>query len=283
MSGMETSEQATPKAARLRVAIIVLTVLLVLSAGGLAARYLYLYFAAPPQATATAPDNRIAEETQPAEPQADTPQANAPQTGAAQADGAQADGAQAGTTQDASAGGQAADVLTLFAGRPDANRPFAVQNMLPGDSETRYFCVRAHHDAPLTLFFKADVTEETKKLADVLRIRVTNLTTGEVLCDAPFREIDGRAFSAQLGANAANSTDVCYQIDVYLDTSVGNAYQTARLEADFSWYVENDGALVRPPQTGGRIGLALWAAMGASAALLLLFLQKRRKEARRYA
>ena len=44
---------------KLKIAIIILAVLLVLSGGGLAARYIYLQYFAPAQATATVPDNLI--------------------------------------------------------------------------------------------------------------------------------------------------------------------------------------------------------------------------------
>lgn len=97
--------------------------------------------------------------------------------------------------------------------------------MLPGDSVTKYFCVRAYHDADIPLFFRADVTEQTKSLGDVLHIKVTRMDTGEVLCDAPFAEIDGKEFPELLAANAQEETTVYYQIDVSLDTSVGNEYR----------------------------------------------------------
>ena len=58
---MEQQEQPA-RAKWLKIVIIVLAVLLVLSAGGLAARYLYLHFAAPAQTTAEVPDNLIGEE-----------------------------------------------------------------------------------------------------------------------------------------------------------------------------------------------------------------------------
>ena len=63
-----------------------------------------------------------------------------------------------------------ATVLELYAGRPDANQRFEVSNMLPGDSETKYFCVKAYHDADIDLFFRADVSEQTKSLGDVLQV-----------------------------------------------------------------------------------------------------------------
>lgn len=162
-----------------------------------------------------------------------------------------------------------ATVLELYAGRPDANQRFEVSNMLPGDSETKYFCVKAYHDAEIDLFFRADVSEQTKSLGDVLHSKVTHPDTGRVLCDAPFSEIDGQKVSELLTANAEGETTAYYQIDVSLDTSEGNEYQAARLAADFEWYVEDEGGLT-PPQTGDTTKLTLWITLAASSLLLIL-------------
>ena len=169
--------------------------------------------------------------------------------------------------------------LELYEGRPGANQRFEVKNMFPGDTETKYFCVKAHHDADLELFFRTKITGQTKNLGDVLHIKVTHLETGKVLCDAPFAEIDGKEFSELLKKNAAGETTAYYQIDVSLDTSVGNEYQAAELKADFAWYVKDEGGLT-PPQTGDTTNLILWITLAASSLLLLILLWKRRKEAR---
>lgn len=202
---MEQQEQPS-KAKRLKIAIIILAVLLILSGGGLAARYIYLEYFAPAQITATVPDNLIGdsnrtdadststENTLPAESGPDMEDTSEGQTDAPEnsspADSSTAD---SGDTSPA-ADKPSAPVLELYAGRPDANRKFEVSNMLPGDVETQYFCVRAYHDANITLFFRADVTGQTKNLGDVLHIRVTHLDSGKVLCDAPFAEIEGKNF-----------------------------------------------------------------------------------------
>ena len=279
------------KKKKLKIAIIILAVLLVLSGGGLAARYIYLEYFAPAQTTATVPDNLIGdsgqtdadgtptENTPPAESEPDTEDASNGQTDApANSSPADSGTADSGDTSPA-ADKPSAPVLELYAGRPDANQKFEAGNMLPGDVETQYFCVRAYHDADITLFFKADVTDQTKSLGDVLHIRVTHLETGKVLCDAPFAEIDGKEFSELLTANAQGETDAYYQIDVSLDTSVGNEYQAAMLKADFEWYVEDEGGLT-PPQTGDTTNLTLWITLAASSLLLilLLLLTRRRKE-----
>lgn len=281
---MEQQEQPA-RAKWLKIVIIVLAVLLVLSAGGLAARYLYLHFAAPAQTTAEVPDNLIGEE--PESSSEEIPGASENESPvSSDADGAETtdptNGVGGNENSSLAADKPTATVLELYAGRPDANQRFEVSNMLPGDTETRYFCVRAYHEEDITLFFRAEVTEQTKNLGDVLHIKVTHLDSGRVLCDAPFAEVDGKEFSELLAANAQGETDAYYQIDVSLDTSVGNEYQAARLVADFEWYVEDEGGLTPPPQTGDTTNLVLWIVLAASSLLLilLLLLGRRRKEAR---
>ena len=135
---------------------------------------------------------------QPAESEQDTEQTDAAESGSAS--GSNGTGTTAGNPSDNENSVPAADKPTapvpeLYAGRPDVNQRFEVSNMLPGDTETRYFCVRAYHEEDITLFFRAEVTEQTKNLGDVLHIKVTHLDTGKVLCDAAFNEIDGEEFS----------------------------------------------------------------------------------------
>ena len=289
---MEQQEQPS-KAKRLKIAIIILAVLLILSGGGLAARYIYLQYFTPAQATATVPDNLIGdsdrtdadgtptENMPPAESGPDGEQSGSTESFAdSDGTGTDTDNVGGSVTSASAADKPSAAVLELYAGRPDANQKFEVNNMLPGDSETKYFCVRAYHDVDIDLFFRAEVTEQTKNLGDVLHIKVTHLDTGQVLCDAPFAEIDGQEVSELLTANAQKETVAYYQIDVSLDTSVGNEYQAAKLLADFAWYVEDEGGLTPPPQTGDTTNLTLWITLAASSLLLilLLLLTRRRKE-----
>ena len=286
---MEQQEQPS-KAKRLKIAIIILAVLLILSGGGLAARYIYLEYFAPAQITATVPDNLIGdsgqtdadsaptENTPPAESGPDTEDTSNGQTDAPESS-SPADSGTAGSGDTSPAADKpSAPVLELYAGRPDANQKFEAGNMLPGDVETKYFCVKAYHDADITLFFKADVTDQTKSLGDVLHIKVTHLETGKVLCAASFNEVNGKEFSELLKANGDKATAAYYQVDVSLDTAVGNEYQEALLKADFEWYVKDEGGLTPPPQTGDTTNLVLWAVLAASSLLLLIFLWKRRKE-----
>lgn len=222
-------QQAQPaRAKRLKIATIVLAVLLVLSAGGLAARYLYLYFTSPAQTTAEVPNNLIGEEPEnsseensgasdgAASPSETVSSDEENESGLSSSDNGESDTADdtsgAGSNENSppAADKPPASVLELYAGRPDANQKFEVSHMLPGDSVTKYFCIRAYHDTDIPLFFKTDVTEQTKSLGDVLHIQVTHMDTGKVLCDAPFSEVDGQEFSELLAKNAQEETTAYY-------------------------------------------------------------------------
>lgn len=253
-------EKLEAKNSKLKVVIIVLAVLLVLSAGGLAVRYAYLYFWTPSQTTVTVPNNLIGED----EKQVNNAENNV------------------GSNANNLTGNNAkptANRLELYEGRPGVNERFQVSNMLPGDSVTKYFCIRASHSQDLTLYFQTEVTQELKNLGDVLRIKVTNLNSGQVLYDTIFAEIDGEEVSELLKENASGETTVYYQIDVSVDTSVGNEYQGAALTADFNWYVKDEGSLTPPTTTGDTTNVILWTVLAVTALLLMLVLfWKRRKE-----
>lgn len=173
-----------------------------------------------------------------------------------------------------------APLLEFFKGQADCNRKFEVRNMVPGDVEIRYFCLRAYHTKPVTLVFESIVTEQTKNLGDVLDVVVTNSQTDEVICKGTFNEINGKKFSRYLPETTAEYDTAFYKIQVSMDTSVGNDYQVARLLADFHWYIEEgDEALDDAPQTGDSMNFMLWGAIiGISLLLFILLFVTRRKE-----
>ncbi|WP_367924003.1 LPXTG cell wall anchor domain-containing protein [uncultured Ruthenibacterium sp.] len=176
-----------------------------------------------------------------------------------------------------------ASALLLYQGMPQANEKFQVQNMVPGDVETRYFCVRAYHNTDITLAFRTEVTDQTLNLGKVLNIKVTRLNDGVVLCDAPFDQVNKKEFSQKVETASDGKNDLYYQIDVSLDTSVGNEYQGAQLKADFDWYVTDQVKALAPlPQTGDTTELLLWSILAAGSSLLLVCIYFwRKKEASR--
>ncbi len=173
-----------------------------------------------------------------------------------------------------------ASLLEFYRWQDEYNKKFEVTNMLPGDTETRYFCVKAHHTDDVTLVFQAEITEQTRLLGDVLDVTVTNLDTNKVICQGTFNQINGAEFKEKLSKNAAEETIRYYRIDVSMDTSVDNPYQVARLLADFNWYIEEDENLLPPPQTGDPFQISLYVILGGSALsiFVLLILAKRKKD-----
>lgn len=281
----------TRKSTGWKIAIIVLAVLVIFSAGALAVRYIYLGHFASSQGTTTVPNNLIGEVEdldQDAygvvgtnqQPSTQTAQTSTDTTSVSRNSGSTA----GGRTSSGAAGSNAeAAVLELYQGRPGDNVKFEVGNMLPGDSVTKYFCVKVNHDADITLLFNAEVTGQSQNLGDVLHIKVTHLDTGTVLCDAPFSQVDRQEFSELLKQNAQNETIAYYQIDVSVDTSAGNEYQGAALTADFNWYVnENEEGTLTPPKTGDTTNIVLWAVLAVSAAGVLILLLKSRKGEKDY-
>ena len=276
---MENDSYQAKKPLRLKYVIIVLAVLLAISIVGLSASYIYRALAVSSHTTETVPNNLIGKN-------ADLDFSSLSVSGAEKANnpnrkiaGDSVGTTAAGTGVPAESTGSQASVLELYQKHPEDNQKFAVDNMLPGDSVTKYFCIKTYHDADIALFFNTKVTEETKSLSDVLHIRVTCLDTGEILCDAPVAQVREQEFTQMLAANATGESIVYYQIDVSLDTSVGNDYQAALLKADFNWYVKDDGSLTPyPPKTGETINIVLWAVLAASSLLMIVFLMRRRKE-----
>lgn len=266
---------------RLKVLIIILSVLLVLSAGGLAAKYAYDNFFASDRASVTVPDNVIGDDGDSAQ-SGESSGTDGTQSGGTEGESVPAGSGDVSGSENTETGGSAgadkpaAELLELYKSKPEDNEKFEVKNMLPGDIVTRYFCVRINHGETLDLYFSADVTGQTKQLGDVLNIKVTRLGEDTVLCDLPFSEADGKEYKTQAAENTAGVTDVYYRIDVSLDTSVGNEYQAAELTADFKWFVKDESAL-ESPVTGDAGGTVLWALLAASSAALIILLPVYRK------
>ncbi|MBM6921157.1 hypothetical protein H6A12_08325 [Phocea massiliensis] len=283
MQNQVTVSQNKNSKSWLRIVIIVLAVLLVFSAGALAARCIYLNTLSAKQSTATVENNLIGN---PVKASADTSGLKVKTVSVSDTSLSlsAADLMSEKTAVRTTASGntqtvaQKTEVLKLYQGSPSVNQKFEVKNMLPGDTITKYFSVQASHNQDITLFFNTEITSEKQNLGDVLHVVVEHVETGKILCDAPFSEIDGQDFAEVLKANAQNQTVATYKIDVSVSTSIGNEYQGAGLTADFNWYVEDEGGLT-PPDTGDDPTLIVVSVVFLLAAvgLLVMLLIKRKK------
>ena len=254
------------RSSKTRAAIIILALLLALSVCGLAARYIYLAFFAEGRDTVTVPDNLIGR----------TESASVGTGNLLPAAGIRFLPYANTSSSAASGAGEQASVLELYNSHPGDNEAFEVSGMLPGDTVTKYFCIKAYHDTDITVYFTADITEQTARLGDALKIKVTRLDDGTVLCDDSFSAVDGKEFSEKFAAGETGETVAYYRVDVSADTSLGNEYQEASLTADFSWFVKDDGGLL--PPTGDGMTIGLWITAAISLSMLIVLLLKRRKE-----
>ena len=172
-----------------------------------------------------------------------------------------------------------AATIELYNKQPEENTAFAVGNMFPGDSETKYFRVRVSYHDTITVHYKATVRPGYEKLAEVLKVRVKLLSTGETMYDGGIADMP-ESLTHKLASKKSITDELYYEITAYLDTSVGNDYQNKDLIADFKWWVEETENLEENPQTGATSDILLCAALAAGSLgmMILLLVVRRRKE-----
>lgn len=255
---------------KVRTAIIALSVLLAVSVLCLAGTLIYRAIAGNGSATAVVPGNLISPEASGGDESG-----SASVSGSALGEGASDPESQA-SGGSLNQSGSAAEALYLHSRNEGDNTPFRAVNMFPGDTEVKYFCVRVSHKGNVTVRYHADIRNGYEKLAEVLRCRVVLLSTGEVLYDGLMRDMP-ESINHPLDTDTPVISELYYEIDAYLDTSVGNEYQNKDLVADFRWWVEEVDNL-DIPQTGDG-GVAIYVGLAAASLLLIVFLWKRgRKE-----
>ncbi len=260
---------------KIKIIIAVLLALLVLSIGALTVRVVYVKFFRDNVATAVVPDNLIGDEETASSTTSvfdtSTPNPNKPESEDEPSSGANDDGN--GTYSK-----NKATVIELYNLRPSDNEKFKVENMLPGDSQTKYYAVQVSHHAKATVYFNAEVTEQTKALGNVLNIKVTQLDTCRVLYNGSFANMSSAGYGTSFDASGKTETLAYYKIEVSLPTSAGNEYQAAKLVADFNWSVK-DTSTLDSPNTGDSSNIMLcFVIMCCSLAVIIILLFTKRKE-----
>lgn len=249
---------------KIKISIIVLACLLGLSLLALGGTLVYNKLANHTPATVTVPDNLITPDKDTTKP--DSGDTEKPESAETQ-------------TQSTTAEAKKAATVELYNKQPEENTAFTVGNMFPGDSETKYFRVQVSFHDTITVHYKATVRPGYEKLAEVLKVRVNLLTTGETLYDGGIAAMP-EGLTHKLASKKSTTDELYYEITAYLDTSVGNDYQNKDLLADFKWWVEETGNLDNSPQTGDASNILLWAllAAGSLGVMILLLVVLRRKE-----
>lgn len=269
--------------------IIVLACLLGLSLLALCGTLIYNKIANTASATVTVPNNLITPDEDTSNPDNSESQApdssesnsQAPNRSDTQAPRSSADASFSAVTptQNTIAEVKKAATIELYNKQPEENTAFAVGNMFPGDSETKYFRVRVSYHDKITVHYKATVRPGYEKLAEVMKVRVKLLSTGETMYDGLMRDMP-ESLTHKLASQKSTTDELYYEITAYLDTSVGNDYQNKDLIADFKWWVEETGNLDDPTITGDTSSIVLWAMLAACSGsmIILLLITRRRKE-----
>ena len=270
---------------KIKVIIIVLAILLGVSLLALGGTIAYNRLAKSEPAVVTVPDNLITPEDDTTETDGSETDStgNADKTAEPEkqsSDSTKKDDASetSGTNKTTAETKKAA--IELYNKQPEDNTPFNVGNMFPGDSETKYFRVQVSYRDKVTVHYKAAVREGYEKLAEVLKVKVKLLTTGETMYDGLMKDMPD-SVTYKLASAKSTTDELYYEITAYLDTSVGNEYQNKDLIADFSWWVEETGNLEPSPKTGDNANILLWiclAAVSGSVMIFLLFARRRREE-----
>ena len=253
---------------KIKIGIIILAILLGLSLLALGGTLVYNKLANTAPATVTVPDNLITPDEDTSKP--DSSESQAP-------DGSSA--VQPAQSTAATAEVKKAATIELYNKQPEENTPFQVGNMFPGDSETKYFRVRVSYHDKITVHYKATVRPGYEKLAEVLKVRIKLLSTGETMYDGLMRDMP-ESLTHKLASKKSTTDELYYEITAYLDTSVGNDHQNKDLIADFKWWVEETGNLDDSPKTGDTSNILLWAVLAACSLsmMILLLVTRRRKE-----
>lgn len=267
---------------KIKVTIIILAVALGISLLALGGTLLYNQITGNKPSMVEVPDNLITSDEETAKPQStDEPQVS-PTPETTKNDASETGGATTPVKTSASSGTskREAATISLYNRKTGENTPFKVQNMFPGDTETKYYRIQVSYHGKITVHYKADVRPGYEKLAEVLKVRVKLLTTGETLYDGLMRDMP-KSLTHKMSSAKSTTGELYYEITGYLDTSVGNEYQYKDLIADFKWWVEETGNLEGPPKTSDVFDPMLWAIVaGASicAIIIILIVARRRRE-----
>lgn len=256
--------------------IIVLAVLLGLSLAGLATTYIYNQIKLNEKVTVEVDDNLI---TPDKEEQSDDKDSSNQTTD-------QKEDSKVNTSTSTSNEGQniskptkkEAILMSFHNHNDDDNEPFKVTNMFPGDIETKYYGINVTYHDEVEVHFKADVRDGYEKLAEVLKFKVTLLSSNEVLYDGLMKDMD-ESVVHKLSSKESTTEELYYELSAYLDTSVGNDYQNLDLIADFKWWIEGKENLDENIKTGDSSNLKLWSAIATvSGILCIILLVKNKKE-----
>ena len=113
---------------------------------------------------------------------------------------------------------------------------FSVDNMFPGDSETKTFKVTVTNKKIHTICFKADIASENPALADVMHINVKLAGEKKSVYDGLIKDLSE---GVEVGVLSGETNE--FVITVTLDPSAGNECQNSEIAVNFTWWIGSLG------------------------------------------
>lgn len=153
---------------------------------------------------------------------------------------------------------------------------FDVKNMLPGDSIYHEYNVSVSCVDDVTVQFHADVKGDSKKLAEVLKVKVILKENDKTIYDGLMCDMPS-SLKYKIKTDSSVTKTLQYDIITYLDTRVGNEYMNQDLEVDFKWWVDEVENL-DDIQTGDDSTIVLWSVVAIASLCCVVCLVVRRKK-----
>lgn len=236
----------TEKRSKLKIAVTVLSVLLAISIVALAGVIVYNRRSPDTDATVTVPDNLITPD------KADNESSEVSTVESSESSLPTESSRPSSETSSktfSAGGGKTASKISLYKKHPDDNKSFALENMFPGDSEVKNFCVQVSYKGTVTVHYQAKLRNGENKLAEVLNLRIKMLNDDSVLYDGPISDMP-TSVTYKLSSEQEATTELYYEISAYIPETVGNEYQSKSIVADFLWWAEGTESLIPAPGTG---------------------------------
>ena len=126
--------------------------------------------------------------------------------------------------------------ITLSGAAPSENVRFNLGNMFPGDSETKIFRVKVKHSGTVKVHCEAVVDTANTAAAEAMKVQVKIGQDGTEIYDGEMLDMPNNAVYTLSGYG---TTELKYTIKAYIDTSVGNEFQNKSIKADFKWWLED--------------------------------------------
>lgn len=165
--------------------------------------------------------------------------------------------------------------IELYNKQAEDNVAFEVVNMFPADKITKDYRVLVFYHDKVTVYYQADIRKGYEKLAEVLKVAI--ILNGDLVYDGLMKDMD-KAIEYSLSSDDNTTSELHYQITVYLNSSVGNEYQNKELVADFKWWVEESKFLDPLPDTGDHFNLSIWMGLFVSSFSLGLLIVRKKQE-----